>query len=162
MTNPDEMPVHWTDELKRISAVMQRSSNVEAQGLTAIAAEIAETRRALLEPQVETITTEEFFQRRVSAWRAAWEPVMRFLASDDPALVEWASPFATLHHLPEGTKLQQVGWYCAGGHPVESTRCGTPSVVDATAKANLKFDDPCEHAVPIYALVKVDDGSSEA
>lgn len=42
--------------------------------------------------------------------------------------------------------LKLVGYYCAGGHPIDGH--------EGIASASLRFDDPCEFGVPVFVLTK--------
>lgn len=49
--------------------------------------------------------------------------------------------------------LTRVGWYCAGGHPGVQIP-GVHLDHDRTAVGpSLRFEDPCEHGIPVYALL---------
>lgn len=130
-----ETPEHWNGETKRMAAIVAQgqhaaSEKMQAAGLLAIATELAELRR-VLEPEVITVVEKH-----------PDEMVQHILAS----AAEW---MRDPQQLPEGTVLKQVGWYCAGGHPID-TEGGTK----LTAEPNVRLDDPCEWAVPMYVLVK--------
>lgn len=157
-----ETPEHWSSETRRFAELLMREgTSVKDAGVLAIASELAELRKTLEPPPMLTATSVELTGASAPRGHIIDAPD-RIAAMEQTGRMDYAPEILemeareTLDRSEAG--LRFVGWYCAGGHPLPSKMHSGQSTLGPAepdmAVANVRPDDPCLWAVPMYVLVK--------